>query len=246
MKIPKSQTRSKTVDSSDFSFADHLTEIRNRLLLCVGVFLIGSIVGYVLHEQTLALLVRPLGQTLYYASPSGGFDFVIKISLFFGFLIALPVFLHQLIKFLEPALPKKIPHLVEIVFLVSSVLMLIGIVFAYFVSLPAALYFLNTFSSQEVRALISAADYLSFITRYLLGFGLIFQLPLFMVGYNAISPLNLKKLMQYQRYVIAASFLFAAILTPTPDFFNQASMALPLIILYQISLVIIWYINRKK
>lgn len=243
MQKPKNQ---KSLQPKIEVFADHLQELRSRLLWCVIIFILGSVVGYLLHPKILAILIHPLGQPVFYANPAGGFDFILRISLFFGFIVALPFFMYHCIRFIEPALPSNIPHLLLTIIVFSSLLLTTGMTFAYFVSLPAALYFLNNFASSDIQALISTTEYFSFITRYLIGFGVIFQLPLIMLLLNWIHPLSLKKLLSFERWVILASFIFAAILTPTPDLFNQLVMAIPLILLYQISILLIWIINRKK
>jgi sec-independent protein translocase protein TatC len=124
--------------------------------------------------------------------------------------------------------------------------MILGMLFAYFVSLPAALKFLGGFSSGEIKSLISTNEYFSFVTGYLIGFGLLFQLPLIMVFINKIVRLDFKKLMKLERWVILVAFIIAAILTPTPDFVNQTIMAVPIILLYQISALMIWFINRSN
>jgi sec-independent protein translocase protein TatC len=212
----------------------------------IGFLIIGSVIGYFLHSRILELLIKPLNQPIFYTSPAGGFDFTLKLSLFFGFLFALPVLVYQTIRFIEPALPKKFPHLLLTVLSASGLLLIIGMSFAYFVSLPAALYFLSKFTTEEVRSLISTNEYFSFITRYLLGFGLLFQLPLIMFAINTVQPIPIKTLMNQQRWVILGSFIIAGLLTPTPDLFNQFLMAGPLILLYQITVVMLWLVNRAK
>lgn len=227
-------------------FSDHLQELRSRILWWVGFLIIGTIIGYLLHSHILTFLIQPLNQPIFYTSPAGGFDFTLKLSLFFGFLFALPVMVYQTIRFVEPALPKQFPHLLLTILLASGLLLILGMGFAYFVSLPAALYFLNKFTTDEVRALISTTEYFSFVTRYLLGFGLLFQLPLIMFAMNTVQPIPMRSLMQYQRWVFLLSFVAAGILTPTPDLFNQALMALPLILLYQVTIGLLWVVNRGK
>jgi len=208
--------------------------------------IIGSIIGYLLRDQVLSILIRPLNQTIFYTSPAGGFDFVLKISLFFGFVFSLPLFTYHTIRFIEPALPKKVPGLMFTVLLASVILLVIGMSFAYFVSLPAALYFLNKFTSDEVKALISTTEYFTFVTRYLIGFGLVFQLPLILLAVNAIKKISIKSLLSFERWVIVASAIVAAILTPTPDILNQLVMAVPLVLLYQVSILLIWIVNMKN
>ena len=124
--------------------------------------------------------------------------------------------------------------------------MILGMAFAYFISLPASLHFLSTFNSGQVKSLISTDEYFSFVTHYLLGFAILFQLPLVMIFINQIAPLKFSRLWSFERWVILISFILAAIITPTPDWVNQTIMAIPLIILYQISAIIVVLINKRR
>lgn len=228
------------------SFADHLNELRSRVYIIFIFFIIGSIVGYLLNDQILDILIKPLDQPIFYTSPAGGFEFVFQTSLFFGFLVSLPILVYQTIRFIEPALPTKCPNLIFKILLSSIILMLIGISFAYFVSLPAALYFLSRFSTDQIQSLISTQEYFTFVTRYLIGFGLIFQLPLVMFAINTIQKVKTKSLLSKERYLILTSVIFAGVLTPTPDIVNQLIMALPIILLYQFTIILLWLVNKKS
>jgi sec-independent protein translocase protein TatC len=245
MKLPPKKKSLKKHPPKRQPFSEHLRELRTRIIWILFVFLLGSGIGYILRDYILSILIKPLNQTIFYTSPAGGFNFVINISLFFGFLFALPMIVYQTVRFVEPALPKKFPKLFLTIFASSTILLITGISFAYFISLPAALYFLNTFTTSEIRALISTDEYFSFVIHYLLGFGLVFQLPLIILAINAVKKISVKTLLGYERWIILISFIIAAILTPTPDMLNQIIMALPLILLYQLTIVIIWFVNRK-
>lgn len=225
-------------------FANHLHELRLRVLFYLAFLILGSIIGYIFHRDILQILMRPLGGPIFYSSPAGAFDFTLKISLFFGFIFSLPVLIYQILKFAEPALPKKISGLMVTSLLASSTLLIIGMSFAYFISLPAALLFLNQFSTEQIKSLISTTEYLNFVTRYLLGFGVVFQLPLIILIINSIKKIPLKTMLQYERWVVVIAFIMAAILTPTPDIFNQIMMAAPLILLYQITILAVWFVNK--
>lgn len=244
-KIKKQKNKSSILQKTQ-TFSEHLSELKSRLVSVFIFFALGSTLGYLLHKQILEMLVKPLNQTLFYSSPSGGFEFTIQVALFFGLVVSLPVLVYQTIKFIEPALPKKTPQFLIKTILASSALLLLGIAFAFFVSLPAALYFLNKFSGDQIQPLISTNEYFNFVARYLLGFGLIFQLPVILLAINSFQRIETKTLFNNERYVVLCSAIFAGILTPTPDVLNQLNMALPLILLYQLSLVLIWLINNKK
>ena len=227
-------------------FSEHLRELRSRLLSSVLFLVLGTIFGYTIHMHILEFLIKPLNQPVFYSSPAGGFDFVLKLSFLFGFTVSIPVGVYHTLKFAEPVLPEQSPRKILLVLLGSCALLVAGVCFAYFVSLPAALYFLGSFTSEGVQALISADEYFSFVTRYLMGFGLLFQLPLILLVINSIQEIPTTKLMQYQKWVLLLSFIIAALLTPTPDILNQLLMAVPLIVLYQLTIALLWLVNRRS
>lgn len=225
-------------------FRDHLQELRNRLFIWLVLFLIGSTIGYFLHPWILTWFNRPLHQALYYTSPIGGFTFTLKLALLFGFLVSFPVLLYQIFSYTKPLLNPQFQKRIAAYICLSIVLLGCGVAFAYFLTLPAALKFLSSFSTDGVRALISTDEYYSFTLFYLLGFGLIFQLPLILLFINAIHPLDPLQLLKKQGSVILVSFIVAAFLTPTPDPINQTLMALPIILLYNLGILILWQGKR--
>lgn len=226
-------------------FSEHFRELRQRLVYTFAALLLGSTVGYGIHGRILSLITRPLHAKLYYSTPAGGFNAIIKISILFGVIVCAPVFVYQLGKFLSPAFINHRIRAFRIVFL-SIILAVLGVLFAYYVSLPAALYFLANVDTNNLQALIGINEYLNFAFAYVAGFALLFQLPLILLFINRIRPQKPGKLMRYQKWVILVSFILAAILTPTPDPINQTIMALPIILLYQVSVGLIWFSNRRN
>lgn len=227
-------------------FLDHLLELRRRLVVCVLFIAIGSGIGYAIHQDLLKIIQAPLGEKLYFTSPTGGFNFIFALCLGFGLLVALPCIIYQILAFLRPALPEKKQVKLFWYPFFSAILASLGILFAYFISLPAALHFLTNFGGDGIESLITTDSYFRFALAYLIGFAVLFQLPLLLIAINRITPLQPKKLMKGQKYIIVGSFLVAAILTPTPDPFNQLLMAGPIIILYQVSILLVWMINIRK
>lgn len=221
------------------TMGEHLSELKTRLLYSAISIGIGGALGYVLRESIIKFLTLPLHQSLYYTSPTGGFDLVFKISILFGALVSFPIIVYQLLKFIEPAIPQHVNGTLEKFLVGSWALLLMGLATAYYLSLPAALRLLSEFSTDQVKALISTKDYMSFVLAYLGGFGLLFQLPIIMMIVHKITPLNPKSLLKYLRHVVLLSFIIAAILTPTPDPINQTIMALPIILLYTITIGLI-------
>ena len=225
-------------------FSEHVRELRRRLIYVVATLFLGSIVGYAIHGSLFRLIKRPLHEQLYYTTPLGGFNAMIKISILFGLIITVPVFIYQLAKFLGPAFRHRIRP-PRIVFF-SIILATAGVLFAYFIGLPASLHFLANVDSQDLQSIITVNEYLNFVAAYSAGFAILFQLPLILLFINRIKPQRPGRLMHIQRYVVLFSFIVAAILTPTPDPINQIIMALPIILLYQFSIALIWFVNRRE
>lgn len=225
-------------------FSEHVRELRQRLIYSVATLFLGSAIGYAIHQPLFRLIKRPLHEQLYYTTPMGGFNAIIKISILFGLIVTVPVFVYQLGKFLGPAFKHRI-RATRIIFF-PIILAAAGVLFAYFVSLPASLHFLANVDSKDLQSLITINEYLNFVSGYVASFALLFQLPLIMLFINRIKPQRPAGLMRMQRWVILFSFLLAAVLTPTPDPINQLMMALPIILLYQFSVVLIWFVNRRE
>ena len=203
-------------DSTRQPFMEHVWELRSGLMWSVVTLLIGTAVGYLLRDQLLELLVAPLGQTIYYTSPGGGFSLMIQLCLGFRAIASVLVLIFHLIRFIAPILPAYSTRFLVVVLLLSCMLVALGVALAYYVSLPAALYF----SNDQVQSLISTDTYLSFVTLYLAGFAILFQLPLLLLIFNRMTPLKPKKLLANTRWVVLGSFVVAALITPTPDPLN--------------------------
>ncbi len=226
------------------TFAQHLQELKVRLGVCFAVIGAGSIVGFMAHKPIEAILQKPLDQTLYYSNPAGGLSFVMQIAFGTGMLIALPVLLYQLVQFARPAVkPVRTKNMI-ILLACSTVLTALAVVYAYFVSLPAALHFLVNFNSENVKALISVSDYVKFLFAYLAGTVVAFQIPLILFFTNKIKRFPPGGLLNLQRPAIAGAIIFAAIVTPTVDPINQMLVAVPIIALFQVGAFAVFIDNR--
>lgn len=240
MKIKNKATnlKNKTVPVEQPTFLEHIQELRGRLFWVALFFVLFSGLAYPFKDQLIALLLGPLGnQQLYYLTPIGGFSFIIKICSYVGILLTLPVAVYHLYKYIQPVVGKVKQSVLAGYTFFSVILAAAGVAFAYFISLPAALHFLTNFDIQRVTAMLTVDSYLSFVISYLLGAALLFQLPLLLLIINSITPLPPKKLMGYQRHVILAAFVIAAIISPTTDVTNQALMAVPIIFMYQFGII---------
>lgn len=227
-------------------FVHHLQELYRRFLFVAGAVFIGSIIAYYYRDPLLAALIKPLNQVVFYTSPAGAFNFILDLSMLAGVVFALPIGLFNVIKFLEPALPIKLRSRIFGIVFSSYLLAFIGGALAYYIALPQALEFLTSFTSDQVHPLISAESYFTFTMFYMAAFAIIFQLPLIFLFINWVRPFTFKELMNLERWVILVSFVIAAIINPAPDPITQALTAVPLILIYQLAVIVVLTANRTK
>ncbi len=233
-------------NSKKLTFKDHLNELKWRSLLIFINFSIGAIVGFIFHKQIEAVLQQPLGQTLYYSNPAGGLAFVMQIAVGVGLVISLPLILFQLMQFARPAFkPVRTRGIITFI-LCSLILAIVAVVYVYFVSLPAALQFLVSFNSDSIQALINVNDYIRFILAYCAGAVVAFQVPLILLFANKVRRFPPGGLTKLQRPIIIGAIVAAGIITPTVDPVNQLLLAGPIIALFEIGVVAVWTINRKR
>ena len=236
-------TTTKTNDGS-MSIIAHLTELRKRLIRSLIAIGIGSCIAYYFIEDIMHLLTGPAGK-LYYMQPAEAFFTYIKVAIFVGFLIALPIVLYQIWRFVLPALIGMERYLLSVIVPVSLILFLAGIAFSFFLVLPAAVKFLVGFSTQELQPMFSIKQYFDFVIAFLLPFGFIFELPLAIVLLAKVGIVSSKFLAKQQRIVIFLTFVIGAVISPTPDIFSQCMIAIPMILLYEISYVIVRFGMKK-
>lgn len=226
---------------------EHLHELWRRCLYCVALLILGGAAGYVFRQPIINFLQHPLHEKLYYTSPMGSFNFIMQLCLLVGFIVALPVICYNILRFVEPALPKRLStRLVLGVLAISYVLALGGAAFAYYIVLPATLHFFGTISGGTLDALITVDQYFSFVLSHLGIFAAIFQMPLLLLFANHISPFGPGSLRKARKFVFVGSFAISIVIPMSPDPLSQASLALPIIILFELSVFLVWLKNRKQ
>jgi sec-independent protein translocase protein TatC len=236
----KSQNNQEKPDQNEkvMPFLDHLEELRKRLLISISAVFVLSLGCYFFSKKIMAILLRPFphDEKLIFLSPTEGFMIYIKISLFAGLILSLPVLFYQLWKFVRPGLyQKERKYTVRIVFF-STLFFLVGALFCYFLVIPYGLSFLLSFGADQIKPTIQIKEYLKFVTLLIIVFGVVFELPLlsfFLTKLGLVTPEFLRK---KRRYGIVAIFVAAAVLTPTTDIVSQLLLAVPLMILYEISI----------
>lgn len=242
-----STTRNRKKDTVlAVTFGEHVKELRTRLMWVGLVFLVLSSIAYYFREPLIDIVRKPLGdQQLVYLTPAGGFSFIFSVTMYAAMVVTAPFLVYQIYRFVKPALPKRARKYSIQVFSAAVVLMLTGVMFGYFFAVPAALKFLTTFAGDVVAPNLTAESYLNFFMAYIAGLGILFQLPLLLIFWNWISPLKPGQLLKSQRFVIAGAFVAAALITPTPDAFNQCMVAAPIILVYQLGAITVFTTNKR-
>jgi len=232
-------------------FLSHLEELRSRLIICAIAVGVGFAISYIFSKQLFSFLILPLTKVLpddsrlIFTSLPEMFITYIKVSLVAGIILALPVIFYELWMFLAPALYQRERRYVVPFVLFSSILFVAGSLFGYFIVFPYGFKFFISFATEDIQALPSVRQYFSFAIRLLLAFGLVFEMPvvvLFLTKIGLITPEAMKK---FRKFAILCSFILSAILTP-PDVATQIMMALPIIILYEVSIFLSKGVYRKK
>jgi sec-independent protein translocase protein TatC len=241
------QSRLNKPVSAKLPFIEHLYELRRRVFIAVLSITIWATAAYFVQQHIVAALLKPAAhQEFIYTSVGGGIDFLFRVCIYTGIVFSIPVIVFQILKYLEPLIKRDAMRFMLIGSMASGVLAIIGIAFGYFVGLPAALHFLlHQFTSDQIHPLLTIQSYMSFVTLYMLGSALLFQLPLILVLINRIKPLQPKKLLAKERWVILIAFVLGGIINPSPRIQDQVLLAGPIILTYQIGILLVWLYNRR-
>jgi sec-independent protein translocase protein TatC len=240
------------IENEKMSLTDHLVELRTRLVRSLIVVGIVFFACYYYKDWIFDIVTRPLTSVLpkngylIYTGMTEAFFVYMKLAFFASVIITSPFILYQIWKFIAPGLLASEKKYV-VPFVVSSTLLFIsGVLFGYFIALPPAFEFFVSFNNKYLQAMISFSDYLSLFVTFLLGFGLSFELPVFMFFLTKLGIVNSRMLSKQRRYAILVIFITAAILTPSPDALSQILMAIPLMFLYEISIFVAKFVEKKK
>lgn len=234
--------------NSKIPFTSHLTELRNRLVVVVGVVMLFSAAGFLARDYLIRFLEKPLPEQfsqLSFISPTEGFFVAMKVSVFAGIIFSFPVILYQIWAFISPGLKTKEKKMTVPLVFFGTFFFIMGVSFAYYAILPLGLNFLLTFGAEYWTPNITVANYLSFTLKLLLAFGLVFELPLLIAFLCKVDLITTSQLVSWRKYALLSFFVLAAILTP-PDVITQVFMALPMALLYEIGILAGKLIEKKK
>ena len=223
---------------------DHLTELRGRIIKSVIAVAVGVAFCAWQIDAVVAFLTSPV-ERLYVMKPAEAFLIYMKIALWSGVIAASPVLFYQLWAFLLPAFTRHEKKGLLLFVPLSTMLFLGGISFSFFIVLPQGLRFFMSFAMESVQPLWSLAGYLEFAVLMVVPFSVIFNLPVALVVLARMGLVSSIQLKSFRKYVIVISFAIAAVITPTTDMISQSLLAVPMIILYEVSLVFIRYGLKK-
>lgn len=226
---------------------EHLSELRERIIKSFIALLVGTIVAMFFTVPALEFLTRPLGervpQTIY---PTESLLVYFRIAFIGGVALAMPVLVYQIVAFLLPGLlPEERKYLY---FLIPGVTICFigGVLFSVLVMLPAAINFMQGFLETVVDNRWALDQYISFITRVMFAMGVVFQTPLVLLFLAKIGLINTMQLRSFRKYAVLLTAVVAAIITPTPDPLNMAIVMIPLYLLYELGVILVWITGGNK
>jgi len=238
-------------DQEKIPFTAHLEELRRRLIVCFIAVGIGFVLSYGFKEKLFHILTRPLmgvmqaGEKLIFTGLPEAFFTYLKVAFLSGIILATPIIFYEFWMFVAPGLYEKEKRLLVPIVSLSTVFFVGGAFFGYFIVFPYGFQFFLGFASDIVKPLPSMREYLSFASKLLLAFGLVFELPLIITFLAKLGIVSVPFLKKNRKYALLLFFIAAAILTP-PDVVTQIMMALPLMVLYEISIIGARIFGKKK
>src|SRR4030043_477536 len=238
------------MDEKKAPLTSHLQELRKRLILSFIAVGLGFALCYALSDSLFSILAAPLlkvmpeGSSLIFTSVAEAFFTYMKVAFIAGLILASPFVLYQIWAFVAPGLYQKEKKYAIPFVLGGSLFFAIGVLFAYFVTIPIGFKFLLGYATDFIKPMPSMKEYLSFSIKFLLAFGLVFEFPVVLVLLARIGVVDAKMLARQRKYAYLVIFILAAIITP-PDFISQVLMALPLIGLYELSILLSKIFGKK-
>ena len=234
----------------EMGFLDHLEELRWRIIKGLLAIIVGSAVSFGFIDQILEILLKPTTSTSYrialqVLSVQGMFLIKWFIAFISGFILAMPVVVYQIWKFVTPGLKINEKRYALPVVLFACISFITGVSFGYLVLIPFSLEFFSGMGAGLVENNFSITYYFSFLTWLLLGAGLVFQLPVLSLFLSAIGVLTPPFMRHYRRHAIVTILILSSFITP-PDPVSMLMMAVPLVVLYEISIGVSWMVNHRR
>jgi sec-independent protein translocase protein TatC len=246
--------RRKSKTDGRMSLGDHLRELRRRFVVAAGAIAVGSVLGWVEYDRLFEAIMAPLRKmaaerhglvNINFGGITQPFTVQLQVAMFVGVIVASPVWLYQVWGFIVPGLTKREKR-TSIAFIGAAVpLFLLGCGFATY-AVPRAVEVLLGFTPQGAANLPDAALYLTFVTRFILAFGLAFLLPVFLVGLNVAHVLPARIMLKGWRIAVILIFVFAAMMTPTPDAWTMLVLATPMVGFFYAAVGVATLLDRRR
>ncbi|MBM7855343.1 sec-independent protein translocase protein TatC [Desulfohalotomaculum tongense] len=234
---------------TEMTMVEHLAELRRVLIISLASTFVMAIACMVFADRVLEILLEPVSKTgnqMVYINVTEALMTKISLSFFLGFLAALPIILWQFWGFIIPALRKMERVYFTLFITISYLLFIAGILFGFFGVYHLGIKFLMEFGGPELLPMITIGNYISFTIKFLLPFGLVFELPLAALFLAQLGLISYKFMTQKRKYAVLIAVVISAAIIPTPDMITPLLMASPMIILYEISAQIVRFIEWRK
>ncbi len=229
------------------SILGHLAELRKRLIRSVIAVAITTTISFIFYKQIFDILIFPAqGINLIFIDLTEMIGTLMKVCLVSGIILAMPYLTYELIMFVSPALTRQEKRYVYLGLPWIALMFAAGVIFTYFILLPPAMKILTTFGSDIATPQIRIGNYISIVTRLLLVVGLVFEMPVVITFLSRFGVITPKWLSDKRKAAIIIAFILAAIITPTFDPINQSLVAVPLVLLYEMSIWLAKLVYRKK
>lgn len=239
----------EVTEEKEMTFLEHLEELRWRIIYSLIGILIGTILAWIFIDYLVEfVLLKPAkdsGAELQNLKPFGQLFLYVQVAIIIGVIISIPNIFYQLWRFIAPALHKRERKYILSIVIFSSLCFLMGVAFAYFVMLPLTLKFAAQFGSTDIKNQFAIDEYMSIITSVMLAAGIVFELPMISLFLSKLGILKPSFMKKYRKHAIVIIMIAAAILTPGTDPVSQIMLAVPLVVLYEIS-ILISKLSQKK
>jgi sec-independent protein translocase protein TatC len=257
------------MEDEKMPLTEHLGELRKRITISLAALIVTFVFSFTYSEEIFRLIMFPLkynldfsvkniyvhfvpqdklqNTKLVFLAPAEAFWMNLKVSFVAGLMLSLPVMFHQLWKFISPGLlPRERKYVIPFIFSATG-LFLFGAAFCFFIVLPFAMGFLLTYKVGDfLMPMLSVGQYVDFCLKFILAFGVVFELPIIIIFLTKMGIVTPKTLAKNRKYAVLIAFVLAAFLTPTPDAFNQILMAVPIILLYEIGIWVSLLFVKKE
>ena len=227
------------------TFWDHIKELRKRIIYIILFLIPNFIVCFIFSDYILTIISKPV-ESLYFFSPIEAFTVKLKLSFLSSIFISFPFIIYQIWKFIEPALYSNEKKVLIIGSISSIMLFYSGSLLSIFIITPIGFKFLMSFSTENLKALIRANDYLNFLLFMTLSFGFLFQIPIIMTLLSAFKIVNPELYSKNRKIIVLLIFIVSAIITPTVDAFSMLLLVIPLIIIFEIGIITSRIVYREK